>query len=86
MDCYRRALEEAFRLGAKSVAFPCISTGVMGWPRSEAASIGVSVVRAWLRHPIYGKVRRGVIEKVVFLCDPVGKQAHQEQAWCAAFR
>lgn len=86
MDCYRRALEEAFRLGARSVAFPCISTGVMGWPRGEAARIGVSVVRAWLRHPIYGEVRRGVIEKVVFLCDPVGKQAHQEQAWRAAFR
>jgi O-acetyl-ADP-ribose deacetylase (regulator of RNase III) len=85
-DCYRRCMEEALSLGVKSIAFPCISTGSsLGWPRIEAARIGVKTVRAWLRHPIYGEGRRAV-ERVFFLADPVGVQAHQEGAWCAAFR
>jgi O-acetyl-ADP-ribose deacetylase (regulator of RNase III) len=77
-DCYRRCLEEAFKLGVKSVAFPCISTASMlGWPRTEAATIGVRTVMAWLRHPIHGGPRKVVIERVYFLADPVGVQAHQ---------
>jgi O-acetyl-ADP-ribose deacetylase len=85
-DCYRRCMEEAFRLGVKSIAFPCIGSGLMGWPRDEAARIGVATVRAWLRHAIHGKARRKEIERVAFLVDPVGKHADQEQAWCSAFR
>ena len=30
--CYRRAMEEAVRVGARTVAFPAISTGVYGYP------------------------------------------------------
>ncbi len=36
-SCYRRSLEEASRKGARSVAFPCISTGSYGFPAPEAA-------------------------------------------------
>ena len=86
-DCYRGCMEEAYTLGAKSIAFPAISTGLsLGWPRNEASVIGVRTMRAWLRHPIHGQKKREVIEKVYFLADPVGRQAHQEDAWCAAFR
>ncbi|KAE9377849.1 macro domain-like protein [Stipitochalara longipes BDJ] len=85
-DCYRRALEEAFKLGVKSVVFPCIGTGMLGWPRGEAARIGVAVVRAWLRHRIHGEKRRAVLRKVMFLAGGVGGEGHQAQAWCTAFR
>lgn len=39
---YRRSLEEAARVGARSVAFPAISTGVFGYPADEAARIAVT--------------------------------------------
>ncbi len=39
--CYQSALSEADRVGARSVAFPAISTGVYGYPRPQAAEIAV---------------------------------------------
>lgn len=44
--CYRRSIEEADRVGATTVAFPAISTGVYGYPRREAATIAVTSLRA----------------------------------------
>lgn len=45
-DCYRRSIELADALGAGSVAFPAISTGVYGYPRRAAAEIAVSTLRS----------------------------------------
>ncbi len=44
-SCYREALRVADELGAKSVAFPAISTGVYRWPMEDAARIAVETVR-----------------------------------------
>ncbi len=46
--CYRRSLEAAERVGAVSVAFPAISTGVYGYPPEAAAAIAAREVRTWL--------------------------------------
>ena len=45
-SCYRRALEVADDLGARSVAFPAISTGAYGYPHELAARIAVDTLRS----------------------------------------
>lgn len=45
-SCYRRSLDEADRVGARSLAFPSISTGVYGYPIERAAPVAVAAVRS----------------------------------------
>ncbi|MEU1789007.1 O-acetyl-ADP-ribose deacetylase [Streptomyces sparsogenes] len=44
-SCYRESLRVADELGAKTVAFPAVSTGVYRWPMEDAARIAVETVR-----------------------------------------
>ncbi|MEU2779206.1 O-acetyl-ADP-ribose deacetylase [Streptomyces sp. NPDC007162] len=44
-SCYRESLRRADELGARTVAFPAISTGVYGWPMDDGARIAVTTVR-----------------------------------------
>jgi O-acetyl-ADP-ribose deacetylase len=45
---YRNALHVAAEAGARSIAFPAISTGIYGYPREAAADVALAAVRAWL--------------------------------------
>lgn len=45
-SCYRRALEVADELGARTVAFPLISAGIYGWPREDAVDAALETLRS----------------------------------------
>ncbi|MER6213480.1 O-acetyl-ADP-ribose deacetylase [Streptomyces sp. NPDC048387] len=44
-SCYRESLRVADELGARTVAFPALSTGIYGWPMDDGARIAIDTVR-----------------------------------------
>lgn len=59
-SCYRRCLELAREHGARSIAFPAISTGVYSYPPEAAARIAIQTVRAHLED--------SGVDQVLFVC------------------
>lgn len=59
--CYRQSLARARELGLTSVAFPCISTGVYGYPAAAACRVALAAVRAEL-------AEHGGPAEVIFCC------------------
>ena len=49
-SCYVRSLAVADELGAETVAFPAISTGVYRWPMDDGARLALAAVRAAQTH------------------------------------
>ncbi len=47
-SAYRESLGLAEAHGLAAIAFPCISTGVYGYPKSEACRVAVDAVVTWL--------------------------------------
>lgn len=47
-SCYRSSLELAVRHGLSSIAFPCINTGIFGYPAEEASEVAVRTVGDFL--------------------------------------
>ena len=72
-SCYRRSLEEAERIGARTVAFPAISTGVYGYPADAAAEVAVGTVAEVL-------AGTDAIATVVFCCFSEESAGHHRQA------
>ncbi len=46
LSAYRRSLEVADALDARSVAFPLISAGVYGWPKEDAIDAAITAIRS----------------------------------------
>jgi len=47
-SCFRRSLQVAAEVGARTVAVPAVSAGVYGWDVAEVAEVAVTTVRATL--------------------------------------
>ncbi|XP_035885529.1 ADP-ribose glycohydrolase MACROD1 isoform X2 [Phyllostomus discolor] len=47
-SCYQRSLDLVLEHQLRSVAFPCISTGVFGYPNEAAAEVVLATLREWL--------------------------------------
>ncbi len=70
-DCYANALRVADELGAASVAFPLISSGIYGWPVEDAVRQALTVLRG-------ADTRVGLARLVLFtpeLLDTAGSVA-----------
>ena len=58
--CYRRCFEIALANKFSSLAFPCISAGIYGYPKAQAAKIAVGVARE--------EAKNTSLSKVIFCC------------------
>ena len=47
-SCYRESLRLAMEAGLNSIAFPCISTGVFGYPIEDACDVAIATVVEWM--------------------------------------
>lgn len=60
-DCYDESLKLAKENGVRTIAFPCISTGVYGYPKDRAAAIAVTTTKQFIsRNP-------GAFDEVIFV-------------------
>ena len=55
-SCYDTAMRLAEENGLQSIAFSCISTGVYGFPKAEAAKIATEVLTKHLRDGYQGEI------------------------------
>jgi O-acetyl-ADP-ribose deacetylase (regulator of RNase III) len=60
-SCYERSLEIAKDKKLKTIAFPCISTGVYRFPKQEAAQIACQTVKEFIK-------KYKDFEKIIFVC------------------
>ena len=60
-SCYRRSIEIAAANGMLTIVFPCISTGVYGYPIGLAAKVAVATVRSTVQEFV-------ALREVVFCC------------------
>ena len=60
-SCYVVSMKIAAKHGLKTIAFPCISTGIYGYPKKAACSIAVVAVSEWL-------AKHDLPESVTFCC------------------
>ncbi|XP_015218355.2 ADP-ribose glycohydrolase MACROD2 isoform X1 [Lepisosteus oculatus] len=59
-NCYENSLMLLKENGLRSVAFPCISTGIYGFPNEPAADIALETVKNWI------KKNNDEIDRVIF--------------------
>lgn len=71
-SCYTNSLQLAAAHGLQSIAFPCISTGVYGYPAHDAAEIAVATARAFMTSP-------SSVSRVIFCCFSDADRLRYEQ-------
>lgn len=55
-SCYNKAIDLAIEHGLNSIAFPCISAGIYGFPGQQAAKIAVETVKKRIETDYHGEV------------------------------
>jgi len=47
-SAYRASLDLAAQAGARTIAFPALSTGVYGYPKAAAVRVALTAIRGWV--------------------------------------
>ena len=76
----KECLEEASRKRARSIAFPTLGTGKLGYPGNQVASIMFSVIRKWLQDHRDSSVKE--VQIIVFSKDSETLQVRYVFAVC----
>ncbi|NVE94327.1 O-acetyl-ADP-ribose deacetylase [Altererythrobacter lutimaris] len=61
-SCYRESLQRAVEIGAKSIGFPAISTGIFKYPLNKAAVTAVETITGFVVH------HAGALELISLVC------------------
>jgi O-acetyl-ADP-ribose deacetylase (regulator of RNase III) len=92
-SCYAASLAVADEIGARSVSFPAISTGVFGYPMYEAARVALRTVRSSdtrverVRFALFGAGAHAVFVEALGILQheekvtPIAQQAATRGAW-----
>lgn len=59
-SAYQNSLDLAVEKKLRTIAFPCISTGVYGYPQEEASIVALKAIRDFLEHD------HNLIERIIF--------------------
>lgn len=78
-SCYRECLALAEQHGARSVAFPAISTGAFGFPKERAAAIALERTFAWL-------AEHELPQRVLFCCFSAADASFYQRAMASGER
>jgi len=67
-SCYRESLSIAAAQQLASIAFPCISTGVYGYPPEQAVEVAIAAARDFLQSFVSLKGSLCSLQEVIFCC------------------
>lgn len=59
-NCYQNSMELAIAHHVRTIAFPCISTGIYRFPKELAASIAIETISNY--------TNQDIIDEVIFVC------------------
>lgn len=74
--CYKNSLSLAASHNIKTIAFPNISTGVYGYPKTQAADIAITTVKKWLSN------NQGVSNVYFVVFDEENYRIYEEKLKC----
>ncbi len=60
-SCYKKSMDLLKEHKLETIAFPCISTGIYGYPNENAAAVALETIRKWLDEDEYSSNVKRVI-------------------------